>query len=117
MKEFILCAAIWYQDGKKHNDQPENIDNGFVICGRRHNNCYSVIEALSKHDKNIRLSVDKIENSMTDEQYKKHHGFITSMDRYVDRKEAYEIAKLNDQIKFVKDSSDEYKILISESLY
>jgi len=34
-KEFILCAAIWINDGLKHNQQPENIEIGFVICGRR----------------------------------------------------------------------------------
>ena len=33
-KEFILCAAIWVNDGLKHEAQPENIETGFVICGR-----------------------------------------------------------------------------------
>jgi len=34
-KEFILCAAIWINDKQKHEQQPDNIELGFVICGRR----------------------------------------------------------------------------------
>lgn len=45
-KEFILCAAIWINDGLKHEQQPENIETGFVVCGRRHNNCYQTIKSL-----------------------------------------------------------------------
>ena len=30
MKEFILCAAIWYNDGLKHDGQPENITEYIV---------------------------------------------------------------------------------------
>jgi len=33
-KEFILCAAIWINDKQKHEQQPDNIELGFVICGR-----------------------------------------------------------------------------------
>jgi len=40
MKEYILCAAIWCNDGKKHVHQPRNVPKGFVIGGRRHHNCF-----------------------------------------------------------------------------
>lgn len=36
MKEYIICAANHYDDGKKHPHTPKNIEQGFVICGRRH---------------------------------------------------------------------------------
>ncbi len=39
MKEYILSAANYYNDGKKHEHQPNNIEIGFVVCGRRHHNC------------------------------------------------------------------------------
>ena len=42
--ERILCAAIWYNDGKKHVHQPINIETGFVICGRRHHNCIGIAD-------------------------------------------------------------------------
>jgi hypothetical protein len=30
--EKILCAAIWYDDGKKYIMQPKNIDSGIVVA-------------------------------------------------------------------------------------
>lgn len=116
-REFILCAAIWYKDGKKHDAQPKNIDNGFVICGRRHHNCYATAKALAGHDEVIRLKIQNIENTMSREDYRKHQGFITSLDRYVDRREGYEIAKANNQIQFGEAACSDEKILISENLY
>jgi len=31
--EWIICPAIWIDDGKKHNNQPENILTGYVVYG------------------------------------------------------------------------------------
>ena len=116
-KEFILCAAIWINDNIKHNQQPENIETGFVICGRRHNNCYQTIKSLTGQTANEKIG-DLI-NSLSDEELRKHQGFITSLDRYVDRKEAWGIAKENNQIQFGSEESEngEDSILISENLY
>ncbi len=113
-KEFILCAAIWINDGVKHNQQPINIDIGYVVCGRRHNNCYQTITSL-KADLNQYFKT----LNLSDEDHRKSQGFITSHDRYVDRKEAWKIAKDNDQIIFGKEASEngEDSILISENLY
>jgi hypothetical protein len=44
VKEWILCAAILVEDGEEHLHQPRNIKTGFVICGRRHHNCYRILE-------------------------------------------------------------------------
>lgn len=117
--ERILCAAIWYKDGQKHESQPINITEGFVIAGRRHHNCYATAKALAGLDETIKLKITNMENTMTKEEYRRHQGFITSNNRYVDRREAYKIAKAQGQIKFGADASDngEDSVLISENLY
>lgn len=113
-KEFILCAAIWVNDKQEHNQQPENIKIGFVVCGRRHHNCYQTITDLkgdvNEYFKSLNIS---------DDDYREHQGFITSLDRYVNRKEGYKIAKANKQIQFGESFSEngENSILISENLY
>ena len=112
MKEFILCAAIWINDKQKHEEQPKGILEGFVICGRRHSNCYQTITDLmgNHNDYFKKLNI---------EHWRDHQGFITSSDRYVGRKEAWEIARRNNQIIFGGEASDmgEDSILISENLY
>lgn len=115
---YILCAAIWYNDGQEHDGQPKNIDTGFVIAGRRHHNCYATAKALAGLDNAIKLKIENIENTMDWEQYKRHQGFITSIDTYVDRREAYLIARESGQIKngeYLGSIDD--PMLISEHLY
>ena len=116
-KEFILCAAIWINDGLKHEAQPENIESGYVICGRRHHNCYQTIKSLTNQTPNDKIG--PLINSMTVEEQRKHQGFITSLDRYVDRKEGWNIAKANNQIQFglTASENEDDSILISENLY
>ena len=41
-KEYILCAAIHWDDGETYPHQPKNITTGLVICGRRHHNILAV---------------------------------------------------------------------------
>ena len=96
--EFILCAAIWINDGLKHDAQPKNIESGFVICGRRHHNCYQKIKSLTSKSPSERIGT--LIQSMTEEEQRRHQGFITSLDRYVDRREGWDIAKANNQIQF-----------------
>ncbi len=110
-REFIVCAAVWFKDGKPHNDQPENIESGFVIAGRRHNNCYATLSALLNKEESEAMMELSTEQSC--------RGFITSLDRYVDRFEAFQIAKANNQIQYGLEASDMEKDsqLISENLY
>lgn len=96
MKEYILCAAIWYQDEELYVHQPINIESGFVVCGRRHNN---IINTLGQKFF-FRTSV-----------HKNVQGFITNLNRFVDRKEAAIIAYESGQIR------SEKKELFSEDLY
>jgi hypothetical protein len=95
-KEFILCASLNY--------------NGTIICGHRHSDCYKILQDLL----NL-TSSDELPG-------REYQGFLTSTNRYVDRKEAWNIAKENNQIKFglkVSDMSEfgQDSILISENLY
>jgi len=85
-KEYILCAATHFKDGKTHEHQPKNIETGLVICGRRHHNCYATLFAL-----------DKKRQDLVDER--EVQGFITNLDRFVNREEAYEIALASGQCK------------------
>ena len=97
--EYIACSAIHYNDGKKYEQQPININVGIVISGLRHCNCYATIGYLlgmGNYDKG------KIEQ-----------GFITSSHRYVDREEGLAIAIAAGQVKerryhYGLDSSDLY---------
>ena len=91
-KEFILCSAINY--------------NGTIICGHRHSDCYKVLREL--------FAEPVLPG-------REHQGFLTSLNRFVDRKEAFKIAKENNQIRYgLKASENEDEndnILISENLY
>ena len=89
----ILCAAVNY--------------NGTIICGYRHSDCYEVLKKL------LGLTTsDELPG-------REHQGFLTSDNRFVDRKEAWYIAKENNQIKFglIASENNEDSILISENLY
>ena len=92
-EEYIICAAIWFKDEKKHVHQPLNVDSGFVICGRRHHNCFVVLSIFN---------VPYI---------KSEQGFLTSKDRFLTRKEAGEMAFKN------KQTDQETDCLFSEDLY
>lgn len=102
MKEYILCAAIHVKDDMEYEHQPKNIETGFVICGRRHHNCYMTLSFIPGADK---LMVGR-----------EGQGFLTNTDRYVDRKEGYQIAKSANQI-LIDYHEPEEPILISEDLY
>lgn len=92
-KETILCSAINYK--------------GTIVCGHRHSDCYEVLGKLASN-------LDTTELPKREDQ-----GFLTSLNRFVDRKEAWKIAKANNQIQFGYNSAldNEDSILISENLY
>ena len=101
MTEYILCAAIWFNDNKRYKHQPINIETGFVICGRRHHNCLITAFILNGEENFI----SKLDNN------KIIQGFLTNLDQFVDRKEAGEIAFEAGQI------FKETDCLMSENLY
>lgn len=108
-KEYILCAANYYNDGREHVHSPKNIILGFVTCGRRHHNCINTFAQI-------------VGFPYSEEANKIHRteiqGFLTNTDRFVDRKEAYKIAFEADQIKGPNKGRSENSIgLTSEDLY
>jgi hypothetical protein len=99
---YIICAAIWFKDGNKYSHQPKNVDTGLVVCGRRHHNCFLTAFELN-NGKKIEGLDEVNERSV--------QGFLTSDDRFVDRKEAGHIAFNAGQTKTLTDT------LFSEDLY
>ena len=97
MKEIIICSAVKFK--------------GYPVCGRRHSDCYKTITKLT--GKSLKELKEFIPKSNLD------NGFMTSFGRYVDRKEAWEIAEENNQIVIGYEASKngDDSILISENLY
>ncbi len=93
--EYILCAAVHYDDNEFHEHSPSGISNGYVVCGWRHHNC-------------ITLHFD-LTNEPTRESARQ--GFLTNKNRFVGRSEAAEIAFKSGQIK------TEIKTLFSEDVW
>lgn len=112
MKEFILCAAIHFNDGKKHEHQPVNIETGFVVTGRRHHNCYATLGAIADS-----IGLEERIKALIERTDRDKQGFITSTNKYVSRAEAFKIAKENKQIFHSMHDNEDEGILISEDLY
>lgn len=77
-KAYVICAAIWFKDGKKYKHQPRNVDSGFVVCGRRHHNCFLTV--CLDGDFSKLKGVDHVQ------------GFLTSDDMFLNREEAGALA-------------------------
>lgn len=77
--EYILCAAIHFEDDLVHAHQPKNILTGVVVCGMRHHNVFATLSALNTD----RSKFERLSGIQ---------GFITNLNRFVDRKEGREIA-------------------------
>lgn len=89
--EYILCAAIWYKEIPLKRDdfpggfcRPLNCETGLVFSGLRHHNCLyqkAALTGLADHESGPNIQ-----------------GFLTSKNRFVDRKEALEIALKTGQV-------------------
>jgi hypothetical protein len=91
VKEWILCSAVIYK--------------GQIITGRRHSDCYATLKFFGILDEYL--------------PGRDMQGFVTSTGRFVNRQEAWHIAKAASQIKWglsVSDNGAESQ-LISENLY
>lgn len=98
-EEYILCSAIYFNDYKEHVHQPKNINVGFVVCGRRHHNCFASFRAMGLKKPERIEKMDEVQ------------GFLTNKDRFVDREEGGVIAFESGQTGELK------KTLYSEDLY
>ena len=92
-REFILCASLKFHDN--------------IVSGHRHSDCYELIRKMFPNIADTSLP------------QRKDQGFLTSLNRHVDRKEGWKIAKENNQIKWGLNASNdnEESQLISENLY
>jgi len=93
----ILCSAILVDNDLEYEHQPRNISSGFVVCGMRHHNCFTVL-------------------AQTDIEYKGMtvQGFLTVNNNFVTREEAGIIALMSKQIEKLSYHNTK---LYSEDLY
>lgn len=96
MKEYIVCAAVHFEDGKNYVHQPVNIKTGFVVCGLRHHNCFATFSIIAR---------------LTHWNYEAQ-GFLTNTNRFVSRQDAARIAYRAGQI-----NDAHKKELFSEDIY
>ena len=122
-KEWILCAAIWYQDGTEalRGMIAQNINNGVVIGQYRHGNCINVratnplwntkklSEIINKKKDDIPMIFEWPDKKCTTVD-----GFLTSKGRFVDRWQGMEIAYNAGQVTEERAKNKDYKgILVS----
>lgn len=82
--EYILCSAVWYVElPLVYNGipsdllRPKNCERGIVFCGLRHPHClYQMVAMTGKYQHEAGEEVQ---------------GFLTSENRFVDRKEGAKI--------------------------
>lgn len=97
--EYIICAAIHFNDKLMHIGQPLDIEEGFVLCGRRHHDVYLALQLLGRDHKDY-LGGGK-------------QGFLSSKNKFYGRNEAWQLAMKAGQIR----ASGKQMSLISEDLY
>lgn len=109
MTERILCAAIYVDDGERHQRTFAYPQTGLLFCGLRHPDCFASMNAWKDGlDEDQILAIDLIgEHQLRG----RNQGFLTSTGRFVDREEAAAIALREGQIDRV------LRCLTSEDLY
>lgn len=100
-EEKVICSAIWYKELPHPVYGPINVDKGIVFCGLRHPHClHQMVAMTGKRQSEVGEEIQ---------------GFLTNKNRFVNRKEAAEIALKSKQIekllyfKDQLDSSDLFK--------
>lgn len=102
-KEYIACSAVHYDNGKKYTFmEGYGVQSGFVIGGLRHpfimsilpSNVYSV-----NIPERLKSLYEELEWNKNLPKHEVTQGFITSYGRFVNRKEAMEIALACGQVK------------------
>lgn len=102
--EYVICAAVHYDDGISYEHQPKNVATGIVVAGRRHHNAIMTVHILAD------MSLEKAKKFRAMKQIQ---GFITSRDRFLNRQEAWLLAVEVGQIETdVKEGT-----MFSEDLY
>lgn len=115
-KEWVLCAAIWYQDGTEapRGMIAQNIDSGVVIGQWRHGNCINVrstnplwnAKKLAERKQEIPM-ISSYEDTL--KYYDYVDGFLTSQGRFVDRWQGMAIAYLAGQVPYERAKCKNYE--------
>lgn len=100
--EYILCAAVYFDDGIIRVHRPRNIESGLVVTGFRHPDCFIILKEIYPDRKYL-----------TNPDNPHVQGFLTSHKRFVNRHEAASIAHLANQITHYREGIELY----SEDLY
>lgn len=87
--EYIMCAAIWYKDFEQPTHSPYNVDCGVVLCGHRHGFIIGQMHSIT----GLR-TVTNGEKAVGDYV----QGFLTTKNRFLNRKESLELVKENGQL-------------------
>lgn len=96
--EYILCAAIWYDDGTFHKENAcPNINSGIVVTGHRHYNCISIMPTGKDYLKDF-----PERNIFNLGDFESTQGFMTSKGRFVDRREGMKLAFIAGQVSFMR---------------
>lgn len=86
----IICSAIWYPNLETMTYLPENCDKGVVLCGLRHPQIIQQLAALTGK-RTVTNALDGVGNFK--------QGFLTSENRFIERREAAIIAYRSGQLK------------------
>ena len=98
--ERVICSAIWYEDLPTPHFNPKNIGKGIVFCGHRHPHClHQMVAMTGKRQCEVGEEIQ---------------GFLTNLNRFVDREEGAKIALACGQIDKLKYGN---KTLYSEDIY
>lgn len=103
-KEYIICSAIWFDDGDEtHSHLPYNLKSGYVIYGRNHHHCYATAASLFKKfgfDQDNKEDFEVYVNGVS--RIEKISGFMTDRGNFVNRKEGARLAFEAGQIDELK---------------
>lgn len=110
MSERVLCAAIYVDTGEASPPRRSYTypATGLVFAGWRHGDCFTTLEAWARG-----LTPEERERIGESQLAGEHQGFLTSLGRFVDRKEAYALAQAAGQIQ----GGSKHGYLFSEDLY
>ena len=107
--ERVICAAVWFKTFPILKEipsdilRPYNCDKGIVFSGHRHPHCIYQAVAIS----------GKTQSELGQQNKTVIQGFLTNLNRFVDRIEGAKIALDNGQITKLEYGSQLY----SEDLY
>jgi hypothetical protein len=114
--ERVLCAAIYVDTGKAEPPRRSYAypATGLVFAGWRHSDCFTLMNDWANHlTEKEKAAIEAVQEYQL---HGRNQGFLTSKGRYVDRREAWEIAFDAGQIPDLR-RKGEGPILCSEDLY